>query len=121
MSIPMDTASKGDLPVKYLEGSYPITDKLAASEPGGTPSGMVATVPTCPIDANRFMTGREATSKGVFPPRFSMGSSPAPSGTNIKYFIFHLRFLVMFIDSNPTLISLSYCFRRLFIPGLHRI
>ena len=86
--IPMDAASRGDLPVRYFLGSYPITERFAESLPGLMPSGTVAALPISPLDAKLSIQGISAASSGVFPPRLSMGLSAEPSGTTMRYFIY---------------------------------
>ncbi len=88
ISIPRAPASKGDLPVRYRLGSYPMTDKLAESLPGLIPSGTVRHVPIIPFDAKSSIQGSRAASRGVLPPKLSIGSSADPSGTTIKNLIF---------------------------------
>jgi methylenetetrahydrofolate--tRNA-(uracil-5-)-methyltransferase len=60
---------------------------VATSEPLSNPSGTVRTNPCRPCDAIWSMLGVRAASSGVFPPSSASGSSAAPSGMMMAYFI----------------------------------
>src|SRR5688572_16458142 len=60
---------------------------VATSEPDSKPRGMVRTVPIRPARAMASMLGVWAASKGVLPPSWGRGSSAAPSGMMMAYFM----------------------------------
>src|SRR5438132_6047547 len=60
---------------------------VATSEPDSKPAGTVRTVPMRPAMAMASMLGVWAASSGVLPPSSFKGSSAAPSGMMIAYFI----------------------------------
>ena len=67
----MLTASSGLRPEYTAAGSYPSTERLPTSLPGGMPSGTVLTSPTLPRRASASIAGVAAASSGVLPPSSS--------------------------------------------------
>jgi hypothetical protein len=64
-------------------------DRLATSEPGSNPEGIVLTFPTSPCEARKSMFGVGACCRQVLYPSFFNGQSAMPSPTNTIYFIVH--------------------------------
>ena len=63
---------------------------VATSLPLSNPSGTVRTSPCRPSIATRSMFGVSAASSGVLPPSSVKGSSAAPSGMMMAYFMLSL-------------------------------